>query len=280
MIRPVLPTIVWTLLVSALLLSPGLAGAGTPLSFGVVPQQSPTKLALVWGPILARVEAETGIAVRFSTAPDIPTFERRLAQGEYDFAYMNPYHYTVFSRKPGYRALAHARDKHIQGIIVTARAAPYQSLDELAGTTLAFPSPAAFAATILTRAEFDRRGIAISAKYVASHDSVYRSVAQGLYPAGGGVVRTLAAVAPEVREQLRILWTSPTYTPHAIAAHPRVAAAVVAKVQNALIELDQSDAGKALIEPLQIKGWQAADDREWDDVRALHITLLDKMLKD
>ena len=65
------------------------------LTFGVVPQQSAGKLARNWGPILKHVEKETGIVLRFATAPSIPEFERRMAQGEYDVSYMNPYHYTV-----------------------------------------------------------------------------------------------------------------------------------------------------------------------------------------
>ncbi len=37
-------------------------------------------------------------------APDIHAFERRPAQGEYDFASMNPYHHTLHSVAPGDRA--------------------------------------------------------------------------------------------------------------------------------------------------------------------------------
>ncbi|MFT7672206.1 MAG: ABC-type phosphate/phosphonate transport system substrate-binding protein [Gammaproteobacteria bacterium] len=39
-----------------------------------------------------------GFKVNFKTAPNIPTFKKRLAAGEYGFAYMNPYHYTVFNQ--------------------------------------------------------------------------------------------------------------------------------------------------------------------------------------
>jgi phosphonate transport system substrate-binding protein len=248
------------------------------LSFGVVPQQSASKLALSWGPLLAWIENETGISLRFKTAPNIPTFEKRLARGEYDFSYMNPYHYTVFSQKPGYRALAHARDKRINGIIVTRKDAPFQSLDELSGSVVAFPSPAAFAASILTRSEFTNRNIEITPAYVSSHDSVYRSIAKGLYPAGGGVLRTLDALAPEVREQLRILWITPGYTPHAVSAHPRVPVDTITRIQSALVKLDQTQEGRALLDNLKIKGWQRATDHDWDDVRALNIDLLDELI--
>ena len=84
---------------------------------------------------------------------------------------------------------------------------------------MAFPAPTAFAATILTQADLAANQVSFTPSYVSSHDSVYRSVAKGIYPAGGGVVRTFNNVAEEVRKQLRILWITKGYTPHAIAIH-------------------------------------------------------------
>lgn len=75
-------------------------------TFGIVPQQSATELTRAWTPVLNALQAKTGLTLRFATAPDIPTFEQRLVAGEYDFAYMNPYHYTVFHHRPGYAVFA------------------------------------------------------------------------------------------------------------------------------------------------------------------------------
>lgn len=66
-------------------------------SFGVVSQQAAGKLARGWMPVTRWLSDRLGRRVLFRTAPDIPTFERRLTAGEYDIAYMNPYHYTVFA---------------------------------------------------------------------------------------------------------------------------------------------------------------------------------------
>ena len=251
-----------------------------PLLFGVVPQQAAAKSARLWGPLLLELERRSGVALRFATAPDIPTFERRLLAGEYDIAYMNPYHYTVFSRRPGYRALAKARDKRIRGIVVVPVESPHTTPESLAGSTLAFPSPAAFAASILTQAEFRRRGVAIEAAYVRSHDSVYRSVAKGLFPAGGGVLRTFNGVAPEVRERLRVLWQTDPYTPHAIAAHPRVASQRLDRLLAAMTTLADDPVGRGLLQPLALKGLEPAADGDWDDVRALGIDLLEPLLEE
>ena len=247
------------------------------LTFGIVPQQSASRLASLWVPIFKYLEEVTKKPIHFRTAPDIPTFEKRLAAGDYDFAYMNPYHYTVFSKNPGYKAFAKARGARLKGIIVVRKDSPIKNLNELNGTTLAVPAPAAFAASILTRAYLSSVGIQFTAKYVSSHDSVYRTVAKDLYTAGGGVIQTFENVAPEIRDQLRILWTSQGYTPHAFAAHPRVAEGLVKKVVIAMETMDQNATGKALLDAINFKGIEAASDSDWDDVRDLNIQLLDHL---
>jgi phosphonate transport system substrate-binding protein len=248
------------------------------ITFGVVPQQSAGKLARLWTPVFEELSSATGYRIEFRTAPDIPEFERRLARGEYDLAYMNPYHYTAFHRQPGYHAFAKAKDKKLKGIVVVRADSPYREMHELKGQTLAFPSPAAFAASIVTRAYLQNESIPFEAKYVSSHDSVYRSVAKGLYPAGGGVMRTFNNVEDDIREQLRVLWVSPGYTPHAFAAHPRLGESVVQTIRKAMVELDQTDAGRTLLGNLNLKGIVPAENSEWDDIRALNLQLLDDLI--
>ena len=245
--------------------------APTPLSFGVVPQQSATRLAEEWGPLLAEVSRRSGVSLTFQTAPSIPVFEERLANGLYDLAYMNPYHYVVFHAAPGYRAFATEQGRKIKGILVVRANSPYRKPSDLAGKTVVFPAPAAFAASILPQAEFARWKIPIQARFVVSHDSVYRAVASGLQEAGGGIQRTLEASPPEIRGALRVLSETPAYTPHALAAHPRVPAESVARVLAAMASLADDETGRRLLVPLAFKGIAPAQDPQWNDIRALHI---------
>lgn len=263
---------------------PALAGSaagarsGETIVFGIVPQQSATKLARLWTPVFEKLSADTGYRIEFRTAPDIPEFERRLAEGEYDMAYMNPYHYTTFHEHPGYEAFAKEKDKLLKGILVVRADSPYRELEDLAGKTLAFPSPAAFAASVVTRAYLKNRSIPFEAKYVSSHDSVYRSVAKGIYAAGGCVPRTLNGVGDETRDQLRILWTSPGYTAHAFAAHPRVDQAIVDDVLDGLMQLGGTDEGSQLLAELNLKAITSADNAEWDAIRSMNLQSLDEPL--
>ena len=303
-------------LLCAALTASARAAASPSLSFGILPQFAPAELARAWVPLIRLLAARSGLDLRFATTPDIPSFEARLAAGEYDFAYMsphhytvfaekpgqlpvgrvlgddddaadapplfvaagefdfaymNPYHYTVFAEKPGYVAFAHEKGRRIGGIIVVAKDAPYRQLADLAGHEIAHPAPRSFAATLLVRAELARAGIATLPKYVGSHESVYLNVAQGLIAAGGGIPRTLEAMDAPVRARLRLLWSSPLYTPHALAAHPRVPAAAVAALRAAMIGADADAEGREALRGVAFLGIQAARHGDWDDVRALRL---------
>lgn len=238
------------------------------LTFGVVPQQSVTDLARAWTPLLAYVSRKTGYAIEFRTAQDITTFGRRVDAGEFDFAYFNPLHYATY-RASGYQAMARERDTRLVGIIVVPKDSGYKSLQDLNGATMAFPSPIAFAATILPQLSLKQAGVSVVPKIVVSHESVYRTVARGLYPAGGGIVKTYEQVDPLVRDQLRILWKSRPYTPHPIAVHPRVPGEVAQRAVAALLAMADDPQGAVLLEEAGFKGFVSAKDSDYEDIRKL-----------
>jgi phosphonate transport system substrate-binding protein len=250
------------------------AAAKTTYTLGIVPQQSIAELAKDWTPVVVYLSKKTGYNLQFTSAKDIPTFEKRLATGDYDFAYMNPYHYTVFNKAPGYRAVAKELNKKLKGVIVVRKDATYAGLAALSGSPIAFPGPASFAATVLPQAEMRKLDISFTPTYVSSHDSVYLAVARGLYPAGGGVMKTLEGMPQEVQDQLKILWTTPVYTPHPIAAHPRIPEDVAEKLLEALAGMHTDPEAAKLLEAINFKGFERARDKEFDDVRKLNIQVL------
>ncbi|MDD5296333.1 MAG: phosphate/phosphite/phosphonate ABC transporter substrate-binding protein [Rhodocyclaceae bacterium] len=260
-----------------LILAPSAWAAEKVYTFGVVPQQAASEMEETWAPFLAWVSAKSGVKLRFETAPDIPTFEKRLGQGKYDIAYMNPYHYTVFHKKPGYEALAKEKDRKIKGILVVRKDSSIKDIRDLNGATLVFPAPAAFAASILPRVALRKEGIAFTPKFVTSHDSVYLIVARGQHPAGGGIVRTLEMLDPAVQGELRVLWSTPGYTSHAIAGNPRLTKAIAIKLRDTLVGMGDDPVGRKMLSLIGFRGMDPARDSDWDDIRQLHITEQDTL---
>lgn len=246
----------------------GISSAQT-LTFGVVPQQAASRLAKTWIPFMEDLSARTQMDIRFATMKDIPSFEQCLVQGDYDIAYMNPYHYTVFHTISGYQAIAHQADKKLTGLLVVRKDDPAKGLADLEAARIAFPSPAAFGASVLPRAVMTVNGIAFEPVYVKSHDSVYKSVAAGLFKSGGGVRRTWNSIPAELQDQLRIIYTTEGYTPHAFATAPTIDARVADTLAAAMQDITTQRPD--LLKAIGMSGIVAADDTAWDDVRALNL---------
>lgn len=249
---------------------------GDDLTLGIVPQQSATTLAKTWVPFTAYLSKKLGKKVVFATAPNIPEFERRISDGDYDIAYMNPYHYSVFSQNNDFTAIAKQAEKRIHGLIVVHKDSKLESIEDLSGHIVAFPAPASFAATLLPQAIFKSLGITVYPEYVGSHDSVYSNVAKELVIAGGGIDRTFNNIPEYVKKNLKVLWRSEGYTPHAFAARSSVSETDKNLIQNIIVGMSEDEDGRKILNNLGMLRLEKAEDKDWDDVRSLNFQALKK----
>jgi phosphonate transport system substrate-binding protein len=252
-------------------------GPRPTFTFGVVPQQSASEVVRLWTPLLVYLGEKAGVTLQLETAKDIATFEQRLMSGGYDFAYSNPLTYAVQHHRHGYEAFAKEKDRVLVGILVVRKDSSYKNLADLAGTELAFPAEAAAAASIIPRAHLDKLHIAFTPHYVGSHDSAFLAVAKGLYAAGGGATRTFDLLQPAVREQLRVLWTTPGYPPLPFIARRGMPPDVVARLQAAMLAAEAEPAGQAALKLLAFKGISTARDADYDPFRALDVKMPDSL---
>lgn len=223
-------------------------------SFGVVPQFEQRKLFRIWRPILDELERRTGFTFNLVGSPKIPVFAQKCMDGDYDFAYMNPYHLLMSHDTQGYLPLVRDGGRMLRGILVVAKDSPIRSVRELAGKSVAFPSPNALGASLLMRAELARLyGVTVNPRYVQTHSSVYLHVALGLTEAGGGVASTLNSQKSDIRQKLRILYETKPVNPHPISVHPRVPEAHRNKVRQALLEMARTEKGAALLAKIPMR---------------------------
>lgn len=222
----------------------------TVYSFGVVPQFEQRKLYAIWNPIITELSRRTDLTFKLVTTLTIENFEKEFAQGSFDFVYMNPYH--VLKAK-NYLPLV-ADNVPLRGILVVRRDSPVQQLKELEGKEVAFPSPNALGASLLMRADLGRlHHVKVKPLYVKTHSSVYLHVVKGLTAAGGGVEKSLEEQIPAIRNALRVIYTTRSLTSHPVAAHKRVQVADREKVRKALLAMDATPEGRALLAKIPTK---------------------------
>lgn len=235
---------------------------------GIARQQAASELAKRWVPIIKYWSDESGLAFQFRTAKDIDTFQTELGDGRYDIMFVNAHHYTVYNRAPGYVAFAQEKGCMNGSVIVVAQSNAVRSVKELEGATIAFSSPNAVVGTWLPVQHLRQQGVAFATSYVKSMDSVYRGVAKGLFNAGGGELRTYGSLDLEVRNQLRVLWKS-DFPCHPFSAHPRVPQAAVIQLQKVMHDMNKNAKGMALLNVVNIKGFEASNDAKYDAVRKM-----------
>jgi phosphonate transport system substrate-binding protein len=223
-------------------------------SLGVVPQFEARKLRAIWQPIVDHIEQKSGYQLEIQGSPSIPEFEKQFLQGQFDFAYMNPYHFLLANESQHYTPLVRDVGRSLHGVLVVKKDSPIKTVNDLHNKVIAFPSPNALGASLQMRQELhDQFSLQFTPIYVKTHDSVYLNVLLDSAAAGGGVQKTLRRQPTEVNSSLRIIHQTRDVAPHPLAAHPRVPIRVVEAVKEALISLGQTDQGRARLARIPIK---------------------------
>lgn len=236
-------------------------------TFGIGPTQSPTELTKRWSPFIQYLSEKSGVPLQFKTSPDLAVFKQQFLNSTFDFGLLNPYHYLVSRKESGYTAFAHEKNAKLYALLVVRNDSPINDVNQLNGKTLAFPSPTAFIGTWVQMAMLKEKNIEVYRQYVNSMDSSYLSVAKGLFPAGGGESRTWGTLDPEIKKQLRVLWTSEAYPPFAFMVHPRVHLSDVSKVLKAMEMMDTDPQGIKLLKAVNLKGIAKATDEDYNEMR-------------
>ena len=239
----------------------------TVYSFGVVPQFEQRKSFHIWQPILIELEKRTGFKFALKGSSKIPDFEDSFMVGDFDIAYMNPYHIVSASNIQGYVPLVRDGGRTLNGVLVVRRDSGIENISELEGKTIAFPSPNALGASLLIRAELKKQfDIKFNAKYVQTHSSVYYHVFKKLVDAGGGVVQTLESQKAPINSQLKILYKTASMSPHPIAAHPRVPIEHQIRIKEALLSLESEENGRYLLAKVPIKRMISASMTDYQNI--------------
>ena len=253
---------------------PHLAQTGSEpktFSFGVGPRWTPTRLAERWIPVLRYVSDACGVKLHMASAPSIGVFADRVNEGWYDFIFANPAQYLGGQSRGLYSAFARA-PKPLSGIVFVSIFKSHEGIASLANATMAFPSPHAFGATLVVRAELDRLSVPIRPRFVRSHDSAVQNVLKGATQAGTTVESIFDGLDPNIRGKLRVIYRTKGYTPHAFAVRPEKVPAKTARcVKRELTGAEADSPVGSRLQAINLFPVIKATDSDWDDVRALDL---------
>ena len=258
--------------------------AGTSYRLAVHPLHNPTTLLQRYGELADYLSAGLETAhIGIEASNDYAHFEDKVARRAPHFLLPNPYQ-TLRALDHGYRVIAEAGDSaDFRGLFIARRDRVPATPAELRGQVVCYPAPTALAAAMLPQLWLARQGLAVRAEtqslYVGSQESAILSAHRG--ECAVGVTwplpwRAFQRTHPAEAAELVVVWETDPLINNAVMVRDDLAPALVADVRHALLEMATQDAGRALLQRLEIARFNPADDARYrvalerflDDYRA------------
>jgi phosphonate transport system substrate-binding protein len=161
------------------------AQAAQPLKVGVSPNgEDSVALARVWIPFLEQVEKQSGIPLRFATAPDLLEFNRRVSQGEYDLIITNKYLYTIFSRKHHLSYIAELCRSNKNNAVALISPTSVTDVQSLQGALVAIRQDEEPAHVRALDGFLNQSGVTATRDSLPSYDKIFESISEELHMGG------------------------------------------------------------------------------------------------
>ncbi|MBI2514547.1 MAG: phosphate/phosphite/phosphonate ABC transporter substrate-binding protein [Opitutae bacterium] len=251
------------------------AAAATTIHFAIHPLHNPRKLVQSYQPLVARLNARIpGMALEVEASRDYQEFERKIAAREPEILLPNPWQ-TLEAMKTGYRVIAMAGEpQDFKGLLIVRRDSGIERLEDLRGRSIAYPSATALAACIMPQWLLHEHGIDVNRDvlsfYVGSQESAImnaflrRTVAGATWPPPW---RAFVAEHPAEAAQLRVAWETESLVNNSVMVRDDVDPALAEQVRRELIDLANSDEGRAILRQIDASRFLPAGDADYDRVR-------------
>ena len=253
-----------------------------PLHLVLTPSQKPTDLLAAgdeFGQALAKLY---GAPVRVTVASDYAAVIEALRNRTADLAFVHPVGYVLASREAKARIVArnlwHGKSTFTSRIYVR-KASGIKTLEDLRGKTMAFVDPTSSSGYTYPMVLLIQRGLVRDRDpktffrevvFAGAHDAAMRALLNGHVDsiASFDMAREQYLSDPAEREKITFVAETPPIPEAGIAARDGLDPAAFARVRGALLQM-RGPAYAALLKRIyDIDGFEPAEDRDYDPVRA------------
>lgn len=260
------------------------AEAEQPYQFNVLNHRSVALTAQYWNPILSYVSRRSGVPLELRLNKTSKENTAIAETGVYHFLYTNHF-FTPERDRLGFRVIARPAGPGIRAQIVVTKDSPIQSLRDLEGKEVAFPTPDGFTGYWLPQDQLLRNRVNVKTVFSGNQEASFAQLRVNKVDAAGVNSQALEVYARRENFDYRVLWTSELYGDLCIMANPKVPADKVAAVRAALINMSKDPEGlkvlQASADVLKMQaelGFVAADNRDYDNYRTFYRTTMVKDL--
>lgn len=224
---------------------PAQPASGQPLRVGLVPYLSTRSLIALYQPLREHLERALQRPVQLYTARDFRAIAMNARDGEYDIALLPPHIARIAVADWGHRFVARfAQPSEVQ--LVTLDTTALELPDGLRGRRIAAIDPLSITTPVLRR-WLAERGLAVGRDveiyYAHSISSGVVALERGDAIALVGAIGQFRDVVDGGAAQVKVVATLAAIPTPAFVAHPRVAAAEVVRIRQALLAFVPQSSG-------------------------------------
>jgi phosphonate transport system substrate-binding protein len=243
--------------------------------FGVHPLHNPQHLYEVFGPLTDYLSEQIpGVRFKLEASRNYAAYDEKLYARKFHFSLPNPYQ-TVNAIDQGYLVFAKmGDDDNFRGIILVRKDSGINQISELKGKAISYPAPTALAATMMPQHYLQSHGVDVMReldnRYVGSPESSVMNVylkqteAAATWPPPW---RALAKQRPELEKELHVIWETKPLINNALVVLPEIPASIVQQVHELLVNLHTHEAGRRILEPMELSRFETANNRSYKVVR-------------
>jgi len=239
--------------------------------FGVFPYLPTLTIDRIFGPMAASFAVELGKPVDLRTKPTFEQFATEIERQSYEILFVHPFFYVEAADRHNYLPVARLNEPMVAVIVVDATQ-PWRGLPDLAGKVLALP-PALAAVSELTKAALIEVGLQpevdVALRHYRTKMSCLQAVVLGSADACAVPMFVLEQIDAVARLKLRPLAETRSVRHFVLAAHASVPESVRARLQAHVLSWPDTPQGRQVLAAGSWSGFVAADDRDYDEVRAL-----------
>jgi phosphonate transport system substrate-binding protein len=258
------------------------ATAQTSLHLALTPSQKPTDLLVAGEAFGAALGKLIGVPVRVTVASDYAAVVEALRNRTADLAFVHPAGYVLANREA--KAMIVAKDQWHGNTSYTSRIyvrkeSGLKTLEELRGKTIAFVDPSSTSGYVYPMVMLIEKGLVRNKDpktffkdfvFSGSHDAGLQALLNGHVDAFASFDQAREQYLKDPAQREKLIWVaeSAPIPEGGICARDGLDPELVAKVRTALLSMKGPTYAPILKALYDIDGFEPAEDREYEPVRA------------
>lgn len=251
----------------------------TKLRIGLVPYLAPDTMVQVHQKLADHLSRSLSVPVELVSGESYGDAIDRLERGEFDLVELSPLAYAEASSRVKLRCLVQSiadGSATASGYIFVRDDSPRRTLADLKGASFGFVDPMSTSGSLLAKkllrdSGFDLEKDLGKTEYLGNHEAVLMAVLEGRIDAGAtyqGSFNSLRRAKGIDPLTFRVIAKTPRTPRDIFCVNANVPAEVANAITAAMLPMTVRDrVGREVLRPLNLNGFQPADDSAYDVIR-------------